>query len=92
MRKATQCLVPYSENKGYASNPRCFPLQLVAIATKHSEKQHEQSALSWGKQPGIITIVSMDEIKGILFLTKLVVRLYELRKARAPTQRRINTI
>ncbi len=43
-------------------------LQLVAIATKHSEKQHEQSALSWGKQPGIITIVSMDEIKGILFL------------------------
>ncbi len=45
-----------------------FPLQLVAIATKHSEKQHEQSALSWGKQPGIITIVSMDEIKGILFL------------------------
>ncbi len=44
-----------------------FPLQLVAIATKHSEKQHEQSALSWGKQPGIITIVSMDEIKGILF-------------------------
>ncbi len=23
-----------------------FPLQLVAIATKHSEKQHEQSALS----------------------------------------------
>ncbi len=45
-----------------------FPLQLVAIATKHSEKQQEQSALSWGKQPGIITIVSMDEIKGILFL------------------------
>ncbi len=45
-----------------------FPLQLVAIATKHSEKQHEQSALSWGKQPGIITIVSMDDIKGILFL------------------------
>ncbi len=45
-----------------------FPLQLVAIATEHSEKQHEQSALSWGKQPGIITIVSMDEIKGILFL------------------------
>ncbi len=45
-----------------------FPLQLVAIATKHSEKQHEQSVLSWGKQPGIITIVSMDEIKGILFL------------------------
>ncbi len=45
-----------------------FPLQLVAIATKHFEKQHEQSALSWGKQPGIITIVSMDEIKGILFL------------------------
>ncbi len=44
-----------------------FPLQLVAIATKHSVKQHEQSALSWGKQPGIITIVSMDEIKGILF-------------------------
>ncbi len=23
--KATQCLVPYSENKGYASNPRRFP-------------------------------------------------------------------
>ncbi len=45
-----------------------FPLQLVAITTKHSEKQHEQSALSWGKQLGIITIVSMDEIKGILFL------------------------
>ncbi len=21
---STQCLVPYSENKGYASNPRCF--------------------------------------------------------------------
>ncbi len=23
-RQATQCLVPYSENKGYASNPRRF--------------------------------------------------------------------
>ncbi len=47
------------------------PLQLVAIATKHSEKQHEQSALSWGKQPGIITIVSMDEIKGIYLILGL---------------------
>ncbi len=27
--KATQRLVPYSENKGYASNPRCFQLALV---------------------------------------------------------------
>ncbi len=55
-----------------------FPLQLVAIATKHSEKQHEQSALSWGKQPGIITIVSMDEIKGILFFLILGLWLFEM--------------
>ncbi len=26
-RQATQCLVPYSENKGYASNPRRFQLK-----------------------------------------------------------------
>ncbi len=39
---STQCLVPYSENKGYASNPRRFTLQsrvstLVLIkANKHT--------------------------------------------------------
>ncbi len=55
-----------------------FPLQLVAIATKHSEKQHEQSALSWGKQPGIITIISMDEIKGILLFLILGLWLFEM--------------
>ncbi len=29
--KATQCLVPYSENKGYASNPRRFIVIIVYI-------------------------------------------------------------
>ncbi len=35
MRKATQCLVPYSENKGYASNPRRFEIILTDVLFYH---------------------------------------------------------
>ncbi len=30
-KRSTQCLVPYSENKGYASNPRRFVIIKVSL-------------------------------------------------------------
>ncbi len=45
MRNATQRLVPYSENKGYASNPRRFIiLDTFEIEERKKSKLHHRQA------------------------------------------------
>ncbi len=61
--KATQCLVPYSENKGYASNPRRFHSHLRHISNYSHKKKKKKKKNDLG--PSSFLFKLLDGADGV---------------------------